>query len=325
MNDSNRSTSHQDPAIGNLSFKTETHSFDIHLAEIYSIQEAILIKHFAYWIGVNRRLRRNFHEGRYWTYQTIEEIAAHFPYWSTDQINRIIRKLVKRKILLKGNFNKLKMDTTLWYAFADESPNGLAKSPNGFGEIAKAIPDTKPDTKPLELPKGNSLVEGEKPPTKVNPISEEAIKEAEYLWSKILTVFPKHKQPSLNTWAAELALMARVDKRSWEDIHKVIDFAFQSSFWMKVIQGPKSIRKSFDRLLAEITPIDNSGSRLMKNRSFAWEVKSQIKNNEKIWKNFNVSDSGVIKLDSNETVSYFLPPDEFECSLLKLFKLKRQA
>lgn len=131
------------------------HSFDIDLAEKYGIPEAILIHHFQHWITINKRLKRNFHEGRTWTYQTLEEIAAHFPYFSTSQVNRLLRKLTKLKVLKKGNFNKRKFDRTVWYAFFVEEnfvdrQMHLAKSPNGDGEIATPIPDTKTDTETKE-------------------------------------------------------------------------------------------------------------------------------------------------------------------------------
>lgn len=132
------------------------HSFDINLAaELKSVNLAILIHHFTYWIDYNARLKRNFHYGKYWMYQTLEDLANHFPYWSKDQVNRFIAKLVKMKILVKGNYNKTSFDRTVWYAFHDEFAKSIwrnrqmeeAKSPNGNGEVATPIPNTKTDTK----------------------------------------------------------------------------------------------------------------------------------------------------------------------------------
>ena len=96
------------------------HSFDIHLAESYGIECAILIHHFQHWIEINLRMKRNFHEGRTWMYDTLEEIAAHFPYWNRDKVYRIIQKLEELGVIVKGNFNKNKFDKTLWYAFVIE-------------------------------------------------------------------------------------------------------------------------------------------------------------------------------------------------------------
>ncbi len=139
------------------------HSFDLSLASTYSIEEAILIHHFQHWIRVNRGLNRNFHDGRYWTYQSLDEIAQHFPYWSKNQVVNIIEKLCRgyqresknkkakhEPILMKGNYNATRYDRTVWYAFIDEEkflpPTDkidVAKSQNGNSETATPIPDTK--------------------------------------------------------------------------------------------------------------------------------------------------------------------------------------
>lgn len=37
-----------------------------------------------------------------------------FPWWSLSTIRRIIASLVDKGLVLKGNFNRMKMDKTLW-------------------------------------------------------------------------------------------------------------------------------------------------------------------------------------------------------------------
>lgn len=147
--------------------KSQHHSFDIHIAAEYGLEEAIIIHHFQHWIEVNKNLNRNLKDGKTWTYQTYKEIAAHFPYWTEDQVRDIIESLCTGKnrkskkeghfepVLIKRNYNKLKMDKTNWYAFKNEEkftkgeiPSREGKSPNAKREIPKAIPDTKTNTKP---------------------------------------------------------------------------------------------------------------------------------------------------------------------------------
>lgn len=141
------------------------HSFDIKLASVYGVLEAILIHHFQHWISINEKLKRNFRDGRTWTYQTLDEIAAHFPYLSRSQVSDIIEKLCTGKqrkskkteldfepVLIKGNFNTSSYDRTTWYALCPKcilgNPNmGCGKSQNQLREIPTPIPDTKTDTK----------------------------------------------------------------------------------------------------------------------------------------------------------------------------------
>lgn len=136
-----------------------SHSFDVKIAaQLGSVELAILVNHFLYWISHNQRLGRNFIDGRTWMYQTREEIAAHFPYFSQDQIRRFTDKLVKLKILRKGNYNKHGMDKTIWYAFENEemftigeNAKSIDESANRSDENAKAIPKSKPKSKATDI------------------------------------------------------------------------------------------------------------------------------------------------------------------------------
>lgn len=107
---------------------TVSYSFDLETSLKYGVFEAILIQHLAYWISYNRRRGVNFIEGRTWTFQTQEEISAHFPFWDRQQVNHLIAKLVDQGVLIKGNFNRKRWDKTLWYAFKNEEMFTKVKS-----------------------------------------------------------------------------------------------------------------------------------------------------------------------------------------------------
>lgn len=125
------------------------HSFSTELAKKYGIEEAILIHHFQYWIAHNKNLNRNFKEGRTWSFQTIKEIQAWFPYMSPKSVLWTLNRLVELKILLKKNFNKNPIDKTSWYAFVDEDLFMGENSKNVYerqkrqssDKNGKAIPD----------------------------------------------------------------------------------------------------------------------------------------------------------------------------------------
>jgi hypothetical protein len=150
MNSPQRDNQHN-----NTAHFSQHHSFDINLACQYGVQEALLITHFIFWISHNKRLKRNFKDGRYWMYQTQEEMVAHFPYLSRKQIMRILDRLVEKGVIIKGNYNKLAMDHTTWYAFKDDSfLNNFYDCPkveqsevpewdNQCPKVGQSIPDTK--------------------------------------------------------------------------------------------------------------------------------------------------------------------------------------
>lgn len=142
------------------------HSFDIFMAQEYGIQEAILIHHFQHWIRINKQNKSNFYDGKTWTYQRLKDISDQFIYMSIKQVERILNNLVKKGVILKGNYNINKYDRTCWYAFVDENrflPHFRDKSRNAEMENSKRgnenpetrnciITDTKPDTKPNPTP-----------------------------------------------------------------------------------------------------------------------------------------------------------------------------
>lgn len=115
--------------------KYATHTFDIALATALGSPDlAIFLHHIFYWIEYNTRMKKNLREGRYWSYQTFEELKGHFPYWSIKQLRLIVQKLVKSGILIKGNFNNNKYDHTLWYSVDYEKvksicPKGQIETP----------------------------------------------------------------------------------------------------------------------------------------------------------------------------------------------------
>jgi len=131
------------------------HSFSVQDAQDYGIEGAILIHHFQYWIRQNATVGRNFHDGHTWMYQSQKEIAALFPYWSEDQIYRVIKKLIDSEVLVKGNYNKSPYDRTQWYAFSNEEMFSIPRNrgmnsevpKNGNHQSAEPIPNVLTDAK----------------------------------------------------------------------------------------------------------------------------------------------------------------------------------
>ena len=81
------------------------------------LNEAIVLQQFHYWIEKNKATGSNFRDGYYWTYGTIQDYRDRdFRFWSFNTVKRTITSLLELGFLLKGNFNKKKMDHTGWYA-----------------------------------------------------------------------------------------------------------------------------------------------------------------------------------------------------------------
>lgn len=97
---------------------TEYH-FNAELAQRHGVNGAIFLHAMAFWIAKNQANGQHFHEGRTWTYNTLEALAKLFPFWTRRQVERIVAKLKEDGVLLTGNFSQDKTDRTVWYALAD--------------------------------------------------------------------------------------------------------------------------------------------------------------------------------------------------------------
>lgn len=124
------------------------HFFDIDFATEFGLNEAIIANNLWYWIKKNEANEKHFHEGKYWTYNSVKALKKIFPYLSERQINKALLNLVDKGIIVRGNFNFSTYDRTLWYAF---SPLGntimqkckmdYAKMSNAFYKSAEPIPN----------------------------------------------------------------------------------------------------------------------------------------------------------------------------------------
>lgn len=132
-----------------------TYSFDTILAQKYGVNEAIMLNNFIYWIAKNEANGKHFHDGRYWTYNSVSAFEKLFPFWTNKQVRNVLASLERQGVLLKNNYNEQKYDRTCWYAFTDGfvksiSQNGkidLPKTANGIDEKGEPIPDIKPSAK----------------------------------------------------------------------------------------------------------------------------------------------------------------------------------
>lgn len=127
-------------------------SFETSIASKYGVNEAILVHNLYFWINKNATNGEHYHDGRYWTYNTIQALSAQSLCLTEDQVRRSVNKLLDANFLVKCNYSKSNLNRTLWYAFSDEaigllSESGyymgdiapdLCKSPNRIGQIAKS-------------------------------------------------------------------------------------------------------------------------------------------------------------------------------------------
>ena len=157
------------------------HSFNHTAAIVFGVEEAVLLNNIIFWLKKNQANKKHQHDGRTWTYNSMEAFSNQFRYLSFKQIRRCLDKLVSMGVLVKGNYNKVRYDKTTWYAVENESildsdyydfeawhnerkslcPNGQTISPNGQlekpkrairkAQTGKPIPDILPNTNTTDI------------------------------------------------------------------------------------------------------------------------------------------------------------------------------
>ena len=82
------------------------------LAQEIGLNESIILLQIEFWISISN----HFVDGRYWTYQSLNDIKDCFPFWSKATINRAIKNMINKGYIFEGNFNRKKYDKTRWFS-----------------------------------------------------------------------------------------------------------------------------------------------------------------------------------------------------------------
>lgn len=131
------------------------HHFDIDIAVKYGLSEAIILNNLWFWVKKNEANDVHYHDGEYWTYNSIKAMGTLHPYLSEKKIRNAINHLKDEGILLIGNYNQSPYDRTTWYAFTQKGKSIMTKgqieepeTANGSEQKGEPIPDIKPIIKP---------------------------------------------------------------------------------------------------------------------------------------------------------------------------------
>lgn len=199
--------------------------FDEDVAKDVGVEEAIMFSNILYWVQKNKANKQeetHYHDGKWWTYNTIDAFVELFPFWSKRQIERILKNLVENDYIYKDSFNKNPYDRTTWYAvnFAKLSSNAnreveIRKTQTRNAETVKSSIDTnnKPNNKPI----APSDDDAESKPVKMNV--EQFVKWCEkspHRHIEIIGGWASMEEPDLRTkaqWKEYLKRYLRAAKR----------------------------------------------------------------------------------------------------------------
>jgi len=140
--------------------KFNQHSFLIEDAEKYGVDAAVILYNIRYWLtheyrNVGKDRCKNI-DGYVWTFNSAKAFAEQFTYFSSNKIQKILKKLENDGAIICGNFNQKGYDRTKWYTMPEykinesDQPNGYLHSAvwlNAISQMDEPIPDNKQQIK----------------------------------------------------------------------------------------------------------------------------------------------------------------------------------
>lgn len=114
-------------------------------------------------------------------------------------------------------------------------------SPTCSSTTTPSTSQTRQPSTPNLQPSGNK--------NSSNKFVDEDLELAKHIFSLILTLHPKHREPIFETWANEIRLMRERDSRSLSEIRELFEWANQDSFWKLNILSPVKLREQWDKLV----------------------------------------------------------------------------
>lgn len=125
------------------------YQFDTQIAREYSLEEAVFIHNIYFWVKINaaNQSKLHYHDGRYWTYNTMRGLVSFFEgIWSERQVQRIVEKCRAHGLIETGSYSENPRDRTLWYTTTEtvdciyrNRKMESTKSEDGGPEIGKCI------------------------------------------------------------------------------------------------------------------------------------------------------------------------------------------
>lgn len=98
---------------------TKIHSYNVSVAADVGINAAVVFYNICFWVEENRANKRNFINGKYWTYNTVKALHTIFPEMTGKQIEYALKKLKDGGYIESAILSEDTRDRTNWYTVCD--------------------------------------------------------------------------------------------------------------------------------------------------------------------------------------------------------------
>lgn len=90
--------------------------------------------------------------------------------------------------------------------------------------------------------------------------SDDDEKLARFMFKKIQTINPNHRQPNFKKWANTIRLIRERDKKTHREIQDLFLWANNDDFWQANILSPEKLREKFDQLTLQRNRNEGNGN-----------------------------------------------------------------
>ena len=92
------------------------HHFNVDVAKEVGVNAATILNHIIWWCQKNASDGNNFHDGRYWTYNSAKSLSQIFPYLTENQIRTATKKLADSGFVVTGDYSSNRYARPVYYS-----------------------------------------------------------------------------------------------------------------------------------------------------------------------------------------------------------------
>lgn len=237
-------------------------AFEADIAVAIGLDDAVMLEQIRYWVERNAKEGKNFHDGRYWTYNTFDQWHEQCPWFSVRSLKRIFARLEQRGLIITGRYNKKNYDQTRWYTIDYEKLGEITDSPivpNWHdGECQNGTMDSAEIARPI--PKITNEYQHTQGQSRKEEIDQRAYDGVLWLEEQIRSRIPD--RPPLSEEQIESGARALQDlhdqNHTWKQLSDVCSWVQGNSFWRSRILNFEAFRKHFAPIQAQYVEEMNS-------------------------------------------------------------------
>ncbi len=118
------------------------YQFDIDLATQFGVDEAVFVHNVYMLVRANAANNRNERDGKFWTYNSVAALQKIFPFWTSRQIERVIRSCREKGLIETAKLSANARDRTTWFTITETVECIYANGELHFTKRGNGFPQT---------------------------------------------------------------------------------------------------------------------------------------------------------------------------------------